>query len=149
LPAPTIPPEFFQRGFGANSADPDPARRQLVAEKAIDTVRAAFPNLAKDPNAILIGLAATDMYIASQDWQFDFGLRDEALHAAVVSSARMDIHYPGEPAGIATPEIRIRKVMTKDIGIFCYGLPVNDNPRSVLYGQIGGIEELAGVGKDF
>lgn len=93
MPAPTIPPEFFQREFGANSADHDPARRRLVAEKAIDSMRAAFPNLAKDPNAILIGLTATDMYIASQDWQFAFGLRDEALHAAVVSSARMDIHY--------------------------------------------------------
>jgi predicted Zn-dependent protease len=139
----------FLQTIPLNPSDMDSARKQLVGEKAIESMRAAFPDLAKDPTAILIGVSATDMYIAAKDWRFAFGLRDEALHAAVVSSARMDTHYPGEPAGVGTPETRTRKMVTKDIGILYYGLPVSDNSHSVLYGQIGGIEELDAVGEDF
>ena len=44
---------------------------------------------------------------------------------------------------------RLRKIVTKDIGILYYGLPHSDNPHSVLYNQIMGIEELDAVGEDF
>jgi hypothetical protein len=39
--------------------------------------------------------------------------------------------------------------VTKDIGIFYFGLPQSSNPKSVLYNQIMGIEELDNVGEDF
>ena len=46
-------------------------------------------------------------------------------------------------------EIRLRKMVTKDIGILYYGLPQSSNPHSVLYNRILGIEELDAVGEQF
>jgi hypothetical protein len=40
-------------------------------------------------------------------------------------------------------------MVTKDIGILYYGLPQSDNPRSVLYNGILGIQELDSVGEEF
>jgi hypothetical protein len=37
---------------------------------------------------------------------------------------------------------RLRKMVTKNIGIMYYGLPLSAAPRSVMYGNILGVEEL-------
>ena len=135
----TIPPD--PRVF-------DASRQQLAAEPLVDSIHASFADLTKDPGTILIGLTTADMYPTSMNWRFAFGWRKPDLHTAVVSSARMSLHYPGESSD-ARPEIRLRKVLTKDIGLLYYGLPQSDNPRSALYNQILGIQELDAVGEDF
>ena len=61
----------------------------------------------------------------------------------------MGLHYAGEPVDGSDPETRLRKMVTKAIAILYYGKPQSNNPRSVLYNQIGGIEELDQVGEDF
>jgi hypothetical protein len=33
-------------------------------------------------------------------------------------------------------------MVAKNIGIMYFGLPISQDPMSVLYGQIGGVEEL-------
>jgi hypothetical protein len=33
-------------------------------------------------------------------------------------------------------------MVAKNIGIMYYGLPISQDPRSVLYGQIDGVDEL-------
>jgi hypothetical protein len=35
----------------------------------------------------------------------------------------MDLHYPGELLPEVRPEVRLRKMLTKDIGILYYELP--------------------------
>jgi len=127
----------------------DPKRQQLVAERLITSVRAAFPKLANDPTVILIGFTSTDMYPLSMNWSFALGWRVASTRTAVVSTARMDLHYPGELSGSAFPETRLQKIVTKDIGILYYGLPQSNDPRSVLYGQILGIQELDAVSEEF
>ena len=44
---------------------------------------------------------------------------------------------------------RLRKAVTKDIGILYFGKDPSSDPRSVLYGDIGGIEDLDRVSEDF
>jgi hypothetical protein len=44
---------------------------------------------------------------------------------------------------------RLRKIVTKDIGILYYGMAQNQDPHSVLYSEIVGIEELDEAGEDF
>jgi len=105
--------------------------------------------LAADPNAIIIGLTSQDMYIARKDWRLAFGRRDAHTPTAVVSTARMNLHYSDQPFWGSSANIRLRKVVTKDIGIFYYGLSQSDNPRSVLYNGILGIQELDAVGEEF
>jgi hypothetical protein len=64
----------------------------------------------------------------------------------VVSTARLRIENGGSAEVSAT---RLRKIVTKDIGILYCGMAQNQDPHSVLYSQIMGIEELDEVGEDF
>jgi predicted Zn-dependent protease len=126
----------------------DESRHQLMAEQLATSLRTNAPEHAADPRSVIIGFTSEDIYPTSQNWQFAFGWRLGNSGSAVVSTARMSLEYPGEPPS-AKPDIRLRKVVTKDIGILYYGLPQSSNPQSVLYNQIMGIEELDEVGDDF
>lgn len=131
-----IPPELH-----------DYVRGQVKAEALASSLRRALPEYAQ--NTILIGFTSEDIYPISQNWRFAFGWRIGETRSAVVSTARMALVYPGMPADRNIAATRLRKVVTKDIGIFYYGLPLSSNPRSVLYNQIMGIQELDEVGEDF
>jgi len=127
----------------------DSSRQQLMAENLAAALRTAIPEYANDPKAILIGFTSEDMYPASKGWQFAFGWRLGNARAAVVSTARLGIVYVGMPLDLHLSDTRLRKIVNKDIGIVYYGLPQSTNPKSVLYNQIGGIEELDEMGEDF
>jgi len=126
----------------------DNDRKQLIAEELIQMIKRKYPNLATDPHAILIGFTQEDMYIRKYTWRFAFTWRQEDRFA-VVSIARMDPINPGQPANDDLLRTRLRKMATKNIGILYYLKPQNNNPRSVLYSQVGGIEELDYMGEDF
>lgn len=121
-------------------------RGQLAAEKAIAVMKEAHPELVADPGAILIGLTDVDMYIAQYDWRFSFSFRQEGRYA-VVSSARMSLGSRAKPAG--TEARRLRKMVTKNVGLLYYRLPQSNHPRSVLYRGVGGISELDYMGEEF
>jgi predicted Zn-dependent protease len=127
----------------------DKSRHQLMAEKLADSVRAAVPEYANDPKAILIGFTSEDMYQVSQNWEFAFGWRWSTVGVAVVSTARLNLTYVGQPSDPNFPATRLRKIVTKDVGILYYGLPQSSNRRSVLYSQIMGMAGLDDVGEDF
>lgn len=129
--------------------DIDLNRRQLIAEEVIESLRRAYSDRLQSNSAILIGITNHDMYPRGEDWQFCFGWRDPDVRIAVVSTARMNLHYPGELADQADSTIRLRKMVTKDIGIMYLGMSPNHNPRSVLFDGILGIEELDQVTEDF
>ncbi len=121
----------------------DADRDQLIAERLLDAI-AANEVVASDPEAVVIGLTDVDMYIAARTWGYAYGLRSGGT-LAVVSAARMD-------AGFATEERRhqrLRKMVTKNLGILYYGLGVSDDPRSVLYRDILGPDDLDYASEDF
>jgi predicted Zn-dependent protease len=121
----------------------DAERGQLIAERLIDAI-AANQVLAEDPDAVVIGLTNVDMYIAARDWNYAYGLRSRGTFA-VVSSARMGDGFADE----ARQHQRLRKMVTKNIGILYYGLAVSDDPRSVLYRDILGPQDLDYASEDF
>lgn len=124
----------------------DTSRQQLIAEATVALMKKAQPALAADPKAILIGLTDEDMYIARYDWNFTFSWRQEKKFA-VVSAARMNLgswFFSEERI-----KNRFRKMVTKNIGILYYHLPMSDNPASVLYKDVGGISELDQMGEEF
>ena len=127
----------------------DSSRQQLIAENLAAGLRQAVPEYANDSKAILIGFTSEDMYPTSKGWQFAFGWRLGNVRAAVISTARLGFIYVGMPLDLHVSDTRLRKVVTKDIGIMYYGLPSSTNPKSVLYNQIGGIQELDEMGEDF
>lgn len=150
---------YYQRQFGValtvldpvplTLAEVDLQRGQLVAEALLARMRAASPDQDREPAALLIGLTEADMYVREvPDWRYAFADRREGRYA-VISSARMDpFNYGGEP----DPELlhaRVRKMITKTLGLLYFGLPLSDDPRSVLYRSILGLDDLDAVGEDF
>jgi len=126
----------------------DDNRRQAIAEELIEVIKPKYQHLVTNSKAIVIGLTSTDMYIRAVRWQFAFSFRKYGRFA-VVSSARMDPVNLGERTDDTLLRSRLRKMVTKNIGILYFGHPQNDNPQSVLYSQILGVEELDAVGEDF
>jgi hypothetical protein len=119
----------------------DRNRKQLIAERLIESIAAAHA-VAADPAAIVIGLTSDDMYIASEDWRYAYGLRAQN-HLAIVSAARLDDFLGRERMR------RLQKMVTKNIGILYFGLPVSDDPGSVLYRNVLGPTDLDRMSEDF
>lgn len=158
IPSMTELQSYYRKKFGLtveilpllqlDNAAMDQNRRQLVAEELIALMRRSFTKQAAEPGAIIIGITPYDMYIREKTWQFAFSLR-QAGRFAVVSSARMNPVSFKLPVNDALMSARVRKMVTKNIGIMYYKLPQNDNPKSVLYRSILGLEELDRAGEDF
>jgi predicted Zn-dependent protease len=123
----------------------DQTRQQLMAEALIARMRGAYPDLDGDPTTLLIGLTEYDMYIASTpDWRYGFALR-LGSRFAVISSARMDeFNYGGQP-NPSLLQARIQKMITKTLGLQYFGMPLNDDPHSVLYRSILSVQDLDAV----
>jgi predicted Zn-dependent protease len=128
----------------------DGDRAQIVADELIAAIRQRYTAVVSQPTARVIGITSYDMYTKQvQNWAFTFSLRDTEDHVAVVSYARMNPVVFGNAPDAALLQSRLRKMVTKNIGIMCYGLPLSPNPTSVLYGNIGGTDELDVMTEDF
>jgi predicted Zn-dependent protease len=127
----------------------DNRRRQLIAEALIALMRRGYPREAEDGSAVLVGITAHDLYIASYTkWRWAFSYRmDERF--AVVSTARMDDAAWGGAPDAQRLEVRLRKMVTKNLGILYFGLDQSSDRRSVMFGPILGLGDLDSAGEDF
>jgi hypothetical protein len=123
----------------------DPARQQVVAERLIESMRINF-NPAREAGAVVIAVTGDDLYVTSRpDWAYAFGTRVGA-RLGVISTARLTSLGPFSDR---VASARLRKLVTKYIGTMSFGLPDSSDPRSVLYGNILGPDDLDGMGEDF
>ncbi len=115
-------------------------RKQYGAEDLIDAMRKQHWDLAIDPRAHLIGITHADMFIRSQDWVFTYGMR-MGDRGTVVSTARMydrfwDRHWFSSSGlnadDLRQIELRARQMITKEIAVQYWHLPMNDDPKSIL-----------------
>jgi len=118
----------------------DQARGQVVAERLMGAI--AAQSIATNPSVVVVGLVRDDMYTTSQDWQYTYSLR-AAGHLSVVSTARLSDGLMGDPMR------RLQKLVTKNIGLMYFGLPLSDDPGSVLYRNILGPRDLDRMSEDF
>src|SRR5262249_52157763 len=119
----------------------DPRRRQLIAEKVVLLIKDVNPTVADDPRVSIVGLTTHDMFIQAFSWRFAFGYREDD-RIAVVSSARMDPTFFGEPPNRALLEERFRKMLAKNIGHVYSHRPLSRDRRSIMYGHILGLDDL-------
>ncbi len=126
----------------------DDPRKQLVAEELIEAMRRAYPKEASAPDGILIGVTDEDMYIADLDWKFALNFR-HLPHVAVISTARLNPGFLGEPAAPQLFESRLRKLMTKNIGISYYHLELSRDRGSVLYDDVENMNTLDTMSEDY
>lgn len=133
-------------GLAWDSRSMDLQRNQVIAEESIRLVRQAYPEVANDPNAVVIALTSNDMFISKKQWRFAFSYRENDRFA-VVSSGRMHLGLSADQFRVF--ESRLRKMVTKNIGVLYYHLPMSFHEKSVMYMGVGGIEELDTMGEDY
>jgi len=126
----------------------DKRRQQVIAEEAISLMKLRYPEIASNPNAIVIGLTDEDLFIRGEDDQYAFCYR-MLSRFAVVSSARMDPANFGGSGNELLTEARMRKMLLKNIGILYYRLPMNHDPKSVLFEDVDEVADLDKMGEDF
>ena len=146
----TIPIETLT-AVGSDRLAFDEQRSQMVADKLIQAVRFRYPTLAKNPRTRVIAITPDDMYMEAMRgrWAFTFSLRSGDRRFAVVSYARMDPYNLGQRPDYALLRQRLRKMIAKNIGIMYFGLPISDNPRSALFGNVLGVDDLDKMTEEF
>lgn len=126
----------------------DQAREQLIGEEVIRKMKEQWPDLATDPNVRLLGMTGDDMFIRSKQWHFAFALREEGRFA-LVSKHRMDPTFFKLPPNDDVMIARMRKMLTKQIGLQYYGLPNRQEKTSVLFSSILGLDDLDAMSPEF
>jgi predicted Zn-dependent protease len=123
----------------------DSGRHQVAAEDVTGLLTSTYSEAA-DPNRVVIGVVPADIYVRGiPEWQWAFGNRAEG-HLAVISTARMNATGL---FGASLAAARLRKMVTRDIGVLYFGLPLSDDPHSVLYSEILSVADLDRLGEDF
>jgi YD repeat-containing protein len=113
----------------------DPRRHQLDAEKCLAYLRDLKPELLRDPFAITILVTSKDVFIDSFGWSYAENYR-HGDRAAIVSSARL---HPPSLLGRWNPEwlnSRLQKMLTKNIAILYFDLPMSSDYTSLLSGGV-------------
>jgi predicted Zn-dependent protease len=121
----------------------EPLREQIDAVALIDYMGGHFPEAFDDPEAVLIGLTPLDLYDSTSHFRYLFGLKgDFSDPKAVVSTMRMTPVFYGEAADQELFLSRMRKLVSKYVGLLYYGLPPSDDPQSPMFDSILGPDDL-------
>lgn len=126
----------------------DAQRGQFAVERLYYIMQQAYPGEWANPNQLLFGFTSYDLYQPlKRDWSFVFTWRD--ANAAVLSGARMDETELGRSSNPELLETRVRKMTTKNLALLLYGLQTSSDPKSAVYGDVEGIEELDAMTEQF
>ncbi len=101
--------------------DYDAARNQLIAEEVLNTVERTYPQQANDPKAILVVITDDDLYPRDLGWNFTYSLHGDRF--SVISTHR----YTSDKL------TNTLQSLTKVVALTYYGLPENNDPRSILH----------------
>jgi predicted Zn-dependent protease len=125
----------------------DARRRQVIAERSLAWLEARFAPEASD--RIVIGVVGEDLYIAGRSWRYAFSLRKRRSPApglAIMSIARMSEAFYGHPEDRTVLASRFGKMLTKNVGVLYFGLPLSEDPRSVMFDDVMGPDDLDRMG---
>jgi YD repeat-containing protein len=144
-------PPYYRAKFGLNvevlppiplNASVWSARRhQLIAENLIALMKRALPEKVKDQSAVLIGVTAGDMYIQSYDWRYAINYREDGRFG-VVSTARLRpvLFFQRWNQALATS--RLQKMISKNVYLLCFDLPLSGDYTSAVTGGVMSPEEI-------
>ena len=124
----------------------DPARHQLNPNKCVDWLAAKYPEIARDPSSIFVGVTSTDMYFPGFNWRYAENVRIEGRYA-VISTARL---HPPSLLGTLNPEwlnARLQKLLTKNLVMLYFDLPMSSDSTSLLSGGVfsgGEVDQMGG-----
>jgi predicted Zn-dependent protease len=114
-------------------------RRQIDALDLQELIQTRFPQYQGNADVILIGLTPVDVYIGTSDWRYAFGM---SYPQPVISTARMSPAAYGANDDNKLWYIRVRKLMSKYIGLWYYDLELSDDPDSPMFNNILSPDDL-------
>lgn len=118
-------------------------RGQVPVDDLIFRMQLRVGDSFQDPDIVLIGLTPLDLYNPFHYWAWIFGIQLTAENpVAVISTFRMNPEIYGQPANEEAFRTRVRKMVSKYIGVLYYELPESSDPLSPVYGSIGGLGDL-------
>jgi predicted Zn-dependent protease len=121
----------------------DPLRQQIDVVALLDYMFVTFPEAHLDPEAVIVGVTPLDLYDKRSHFRYLFGIKNDFSNPkAVVSSMRMTPEFYGEPVDDELFFSRMRKLVSKYIGLLYYGLPPSEDPRSPMFDSILGPVDL-------
>lgn len=123
----------------------NPGRQQVDSERFIQYARDRYEEIVSDPSNILIGVTSRDIFIRSYTWRYAINWRQDGRFA-ITSSARV---RPRPFLDRWNPEwaaSRFRKMLTKNIALLYFDLPMSDDQTSMLYGGVLAGDEIDAMG---
>jgi hypothetical protein len=122
----------------------DPGRNQLGSNKMLNLLEERYATQLAVPKSTVIALTCANLFIEDSGNAWTFSFRHER-GLAVISDARM-FDAPLSPAD-KTPlnelrDIRLRKMVQRAIAFLHLGAMPDNNPYSLLYGNIQGVEDF-------
>lgn len=113
----------------------DPKRHQVESGALLDQIQQRYAHLLVDPENVLVVATSRDLFIRSFNWSYTENYRANG-QLAIVSCARL--HPPGF-LNRWNPEwarSRMQKMLTKNITILYFDLPMSSDYTSLLSGGV-------------
>ncbi len=134
---------------GADIGSIDDSRDQVSAQVLERTLYKDFPEFDDDEDVVLIGVTPVDMFPDDQpQYVYEFGQRfwlGGSKNVGVISYFRMENVSYGEPPDDEMLKQRLEKMMLKYILGMRFDVPDSTSPTSVMYGKIGGLDDLDAI----
>jgi len=121
----------------------EPARSQCAAEEVIAAMSNGYPEIARNPESVMIALTDEDIFPRGLGWDFTYSLHSERI--GVVSSRRMDPSFWGDPPNDVYKLAATKQMFTKYIAMQYFHLADSFDPTSVLFSPLtpdGGPDDI-------
>jgi predicted Zn-dependent protease len=122
-------------------------RRQASAERLVELIYPTHRALGSFAPAIVIGVTGRDMYIENRPWLYAFSYRS-GHNLAIVSYARMHPASYGGDNDDTIVETRLRKMVTRNLGVLRFGIALTGNRHDLMYQDILGLDDLDAIEED-
>lgn len=119
-----------------------PERNQCLADEVMAAMETAYPEIARNPESVMIGLTDEDIF-PKPGWEFTYSWHSTRI--GVVSTRRMDPAFWGGPQDPALRLASTKQMLTKYIALEYFHLPESLDPNSVLFSPLtpnGGSDDL-------
>lgn len=118
-------------------------RGQVDAGPSIDYAGNSFLDDYNNPDVTLIVLTPVDLYDSTTDYRFVFGIKGNAGNPrGIISTFRMDPRVYGEREDEELFRSRVRKFVSKYMGLLSFDLPVSAESGDPMYDPIYSLNDL-------
>ncbi len=124
----------------------EPKRGQIADDALFGYMEQLYPNDYANTQVILIGLTTIDIHMVSKHYRYVFGVRlTDENPKGVISLARLDPRFYGEPPDGELFSARARTMLSKYVGFLYYRLPPSSDRSSAMFDAIGGPSDVDGM----